>query len=309
MDNKTKYRELCNEERSIPLFSRYWWMDAICGSENWDVILVEENGKIIASLPYFLKKTDKGLEIQKAPLTQNNGIWIKYPKNMKYEKRLSYEKKLMNNIIDNIENLKIIRYQQYFNYSIENWLPFYWRGYSQTTRYTYVIEDTSNLEIITKNFNSNIRNQIRKARKQVKVMEDMCIEDFFNLNKMTFSRQNLNIPYSLELLERLDHECAKRDARKVLYAVDENGNIHSAVYLVMDDSSVYYLMSGSNPNYRQSQSLTLLLYESIKLASGLNKKFDFEGSMKENIENFFRQFGAVQKPYHNIYKEFYLQRG
>lgn len=306
MDKKNKYHELCNKEQSMPLFSRYWWMNAVCGSKNWNVILIEENGKIIASLPYFLKEDKEGLKIQKAVLTQNNGVWIKYPHNMKYEKRLSYEKKIMNSIIDNIEMLKITKYQQYFHYSIENWLPFYWRGYSQTTRYTYVIEDTSDIEIIKKNFSSNIRNQIRKARKQVKVMEDMCIEDFFNLNKMTFSRQNLNIPYSLELLERLDYECIKRNSRKILYAIDEDRNIHSAVYLVWDDSSVYYLMSGSNPNYRQSQSLTLLLYESIKLASALNKKFDFEGSMKENIENFFRQFGAIQKPYHNIYKEFDL---
>lgn len=304
MFNKQKYDELCGKESSISLFSKNWWLDAVCGSENWDVIIVEENGRIIASHPYFFKETQNGIEIQKATLTQNNGVWINYPEDIKYEKRLSYEKKLMNKIIDQIEKLDVNLYRQYFHYSVENWLPFYWRGYSQTTRYTYVIDDTSDIEIIEEGFNSNIRNQIRKSRKEVNVLEDMNIEDFYNLNKMTFLRQSLDIPYSLELLERLDYECGKRNSRKILYARDKHDNIHSAIYLVWDDNSVYYLMSGSNSEYRSSQSLTLLVYESIKLAKVLNRRFDFEGSMKENIENFFRQFGAVQKPYHNIYKKF-----
>ncbi|WP_343823783.1 hypothetical protein [Clostridium subterminale] len=34
------------------------------------------------------------------------------------------------------------------------------------------------------------------------------------------------------------------------------------------------------------------------------KKFDFEGSMIENVKNSFRRFGAVQVPYFCIYKEY-----
>lgn len=304
MDNKTKYIKLCEEEKSIPLFSKYWWMDAVCSKENWEVILIEDNEKPIASLPYFFKRHSNGMEIRKAPLTQNNGIWIKYPHDMKYEKALAYEKKLMNRVIDAIENLDITRYQQYFHYSVENWLPFYWRGYSQTTRYTYVIEDTSDLELVKRNFNYNVRKNLARANKKVIIKEGMDIEDFFNLNEKTFTRQNLDIPYSLDLLKSLDFQCAKRNSRKIYYAVDNKSNIHCAIYLVWDENSVYYLMSGSDPDFRDSQALTLLMYKGIELASHLNKKFDFEGSMKENIENFFRQFGAVQKPYHNIYKDF-----
>jgi hypothetical protein len=302
--NKERYIDLCKSEKSIPIFSQNWWMDAVCGRENWDVAIVEENGKVIGSHPFYLKASESGLTIQKAPLTQNNGIWIYYPEDIKYEKRLSYEKKIMNNIIDQIENLELESYRQYFYYSVENWLPYHWRGYNQTTRYTYVIEDTSDLEMVENSFNSNIRNYIRKAGREVDVLDDMSIEDFFNLNKMTFLRQGMDIPYSLDTLKKIDGECRDRNLRKILYAVDKYNNIHSAAYFAWDNNAVYYLMSGSDPNFRSSQSLTLLIYEGIKLASLLNRKFDFEGSMKENIENFFRQFGATQKPYHNISKTF-----
>ncbi|KGR76197.1 hypothetical protein CD29_17065 [Ureibacillus manganicus DSM 26584] len=302
-NNKDKYRQFSELENTIPLFSKGWWMDAVCG-EDWDVILVEENDKIIAALPYYFEDHEGFKEIRKAPLTQNNGIWISYPPNQKYENRLSLEHRLMSAVIDEIEKLNINKYQQYYHYSITNHLPFFWRGYTQSTRYTYVIADTTNLDELYKNFSSSIRNKIRKAEKSVSVVEDLSIEQFYQLNKMTFERQQLTIPYSLELVSRIDEECDKRNARKIYYAIDKQKQIHSAAYFVWDEKSVYYLMAASDPAFRTSQSLSLLIYEGIKLASRLGKKFDFEGSMKKNIEEHFRQFGAKQFPYHHIQKTF-----
>ena len=122
--------------------------------------------------------------------------------------------------------------------------------------------------------------------KLLEIGEDIRIDDFYYLNKMTFDRQGIQIPYSLSLLRRIDDECGKRKVKKIYYCIDDNFNIHSSIYYVWDDEAVYYLMSGSSPVYRSSQSLTLLIYEGIKLANILGKKFDFEGSMKENLERF-----------------------
>lgn len=303
MTDLEKYRQFSEQETIIPLFSKGWWMDAVC-QDDWDVILIEENGEIRASLPYYHQQTDTEKEIRKATLTQTNGIWMRYPPNQKYERKLAYEKNLMNAVIDEIEQLDLKKYHQYFHYSVTNWLPFFWRGYSQTTRYTYVIHHTNNLDEVYQNFNSNIRKNIRKAEKSLRVCEGLGIDEFYHLNKLTFDRQHLEIPYSFETVSRIDEACERKNARKIYYCADEQHQIHAAAYFVWDDETVYYLMSGSNPDYRNNQSLTLLIYEGIKLASRLNRKFDFEGSMKQNIEQFFRQFGARQMPYHNIYKVF-----
>ena len=303
MTDKEKYRKFSETEKTIPIFSKGWWMDAVCGDQ-WDVILIEENGQILASLPYYFVEHDGLKEIRKAPLTQNNGIWIHYPQNQKYENKLSLEHRLMDLVIDKIEALNVHKYQQYFHYSIQNHLPFFWRGYTQTTRYTYVIEDTSKVDELVKNFSSSIRNTIRKASKTVMVEEDLDIEQFYNLNKLTYERQNLSIPYSFDLVSRIDEACKMRNARKIYYCLDDEKHIHSAAYFVWDDESVYYLMAASDPVYRSSQSLSLLIYEGIKLANRLGKKFDFEGSMKKNIEKHFRQFGAKQFAYHHIQKTF-----
>lgn len=303
MTDLEKYRQFSESEKTIPLFSKSWWMDAVC-EDDWDVILIEENKQIIASMPYYFHEKNGTKEIRKAPLTQNNGIWMKYPRDQKYVSKLSYEEKIMNLVIDEIEKMNLQKYQQYFHYSKTNWLPFFWRGYSQTTRYTYIISDTSDLDDIYKNFETGTRRQIRNAAQNLEVKEDLAIDEFYSLNKLTYDRQNMEIPYSFELVSRIDEICSKKNARKILYCMDEHNRIHSAAYFVWDDDSVYYLMSGSDPSLRSSQALTLLLYEGIKLANSLGKKFDFEGSMKKNIEHHFRKFGALQVPYHNIYKVF-----
>jgi hypothetical protein len=48
--------------------------------------------------------------------------------------------------------------------------------------------------------------------------------------------------------------------------------------------------------------MDVIQYESIKFALEHNKAFDFEGSMIESIEKYFRSFGSFQKPYFNISK-------
>ena len=40
--------------------------------------------------------------------------------------------------------------------------------------------------------------------------------------------------------------------------------------------------------------MSLLMWKSIELASEKVDLFDFEGTMKESVERFFRGFGGVQ---------------
>ncbi len=103
-------------------------MDAVCGETNWDVLIVEKGGKIVAFMPIYIKRKYGIKYISQPKATQLSGIHIIYPENQKYERRLSYEKEIMNEIIDQLENLDIAYYQQNFHYSVTNWLPFYWRG-------------------------------------------------------------------------------------------------------------------------------------------------------------------------------------
>jgi len=297
---KEAYRELCNHEPTIKLFSKDWWLDSVCGEKNWDVILVTENAQVVAAMPYYFRRKFVFNIITLPKLTQTMGPWLKYNPNMRYSTRLSFEKKIFTELINKIP--KVAYFRQNFDYSITNWLPFYWKGFKQSTRYTYVVEDLEDLDSVYSGFDRKKREKIRKAEGNVEVKISTDIELFFKINQMTFQRQGLEVPYSLPFLKRLDGECAKRDCRRILLATDKHNRIHSALYLVWDEQSAYLLMSGTDPEFKNSESNTLLTWEAMKIAENRVKKFDFEGSMMENVEEFFRGFGAVQRPYFSISK-------
>lgn len=298
---KVEYETFC-ESTYVPIFSQPWWMDAVCGEANWDVWLYQSGGETYAALPYFIK-TDGALKvITKAILTQNNGLIIKYPIGQKQCGRLAFEEKIMNAAMDFIESLEIDRYEQQFHYSVTNYLPFFWRRYRAMPRYTYVIEDTSDFQFVESNFTSNVRKNVNKAKGFVTVSNSEDIGLFFEINRMSFLRQGVEIPYSYEVLSGLHNACKEHNCGKMLFAMDEIGNIHSVAYLVWDDQSVYYLLNGTNPEFKSSQANSYLIEQSILLASRMGKRFDFEGSMIKPIEQCYRQFGATQKIYFRIYK-------
>lgn len=300
MTNKEKYRNFCQSETSIPIFSKSWWLDSVAGN-NWDVVLVEKGNQIIASMPY-IKKTRFGLTVLSQPqLTQTLGPWLR-PSNAKYARKLSQEKDLLQKLFSQLP--KYAHFQQNWHYSRTNWLPVYWMGFEQTSRYTYRIEKLINIDDIWKGFEANIRTDIRKAadKEGVTVRTDLSIDDFLKLNEKVFSRQGMALPYTKDLVYKIDSAAEKNKARKIFIAEDEQGQHHAAVYLIWDDDSAYYLMGGSDPELRNSGATSLCMWEAIQFASTVTKSFDFEGSMLEPVERFFRNFGAVQTPYFHISK-------
>ena len=77
MNEKKRYRILCDTEQSIPLFSQAWWLDNTVIDAKWDVAIVENKGVILATMPYLIKKF-YGFTILSMPsLTQNLGPWLK----------------------------------------------------------------------------------------------------------------------------------------------------------------------------------------------------------------------------------------
>ena len=295
---KDAYRKLCDTEPSIPLFSQAWWLDAVAG-DGWDVALVEKGGQVVASMPFMLAQRRGFKVISHPPLTQTQGPWLKQT-NAKYAKRLSREKDLMEALVDQLP--KYDHFSQNWDHAQTNWLPFYWRGFSQTSRFTYRIEEITDSEQIWAGLQQNVRTDIKKAanRENLVVRDDLPLSDFYLLNAMVFRRQGKEVPHSKALLERIDKAASARNCRKMFIAEDDQGRQHAGVYLVWDKNSAYYLMGGGNPELRNSGATSLCMWEAIKFASTVTEAFDFEGSMLEPVERFFRSFGARQTPYHSI---------
>ena len=235
------------------------------------------------------------------PLTQTLGPWFKESKG-KYAKILATQKDYMHALID--EMPKFALYSQSWHYQNTNWLPFYWRNFTQKTYYTYILPDLSDEKKLWSGLQGNIRSDIRKAKERynLRVRDHLSLDEFLHLNRLTFERQGKKPPYSDELIKNIDKACMNHKCRKICIAQDDKGRLHAGVYIIWDENSAYYLLGGGDPELRNSGATSLCLWTAICHAADVTKKFNFEGSMIEPIERFFRAFGALQKPYFFISK-------
>ncbi|HBQ25244.1 MAG TPA: methicillin resistance protein [Syntrophomonas sp.] len=280
------------------IFQQSWWLDTVAPGQ-WGEVVVKRGDEVAARMPYVIKKKCGLTALTMPPLTQTLGPWLR-PSKAKYARQISEQKQLMNELIEQLPDVDY--FCQNFSPDIANWLPFYWAGFGQTTRYTYRFHNLEDLDCIWNGFLANIRTDIRKAEKALIVRTDLTINDFIRINSLTFKRQGMELPYSHNLVKRLDSACKTHNARKIFFAEDAQGRIHAAIYLVWDLHTAYYLMGGGDPDLRNSGATSLLMWEAIQYASKVSTIFDFEGSMIEPVERHFRAFGAIQTPYYQITK-------
>lgn len=298
-DAKATYRELCAREPSIPVMATDWWLDATCGESGWDVVLVEKGGQVEGALPFAIRRR-LGFTLLGTPeLTPFLGPWLR-PRSQREDGHRSREAEVYGQLIDALPRHD--RFRQGWHHRQTNWLPFHWRGFSQTTCYTYVIGDLSDEGRLWQGLSGKVRTEIRKAetRSELLVRRDGDVEAFLELSHLTFRRQGREQPFSDDLVRRIDAACAARRRRVILLAADATGRHHAGAFVVWDNESAYYLLGGADPELRSAGGGTLCLWHAIRLAGEVSKAFDFEGSMIEPIERYFRSFGATQVPYHVV---------
>ncbi len=298
MTAKARYHDFCRTAPDVPVFAQAWYLNACASGGDWDVVLALEEDLIAAALPYFFKQKGPFRYVTMPPFVKMLGPYL-LPE---FRGVLKKEHRLLEELIRQLP--PFAAFKQNFYPTATNWLPFYWQHYRQTTYYTYRLHGLQQLAQVEAGINRNIRRNIQKARQVVRVVADLSAGQFYELNKMSFDRQRLPMPYSWAQFERHDAALAANGARQMFFAVDTQGRIHSAAYLIWDRQAAYYHLSGDDPALRESGAGILLVWEAIRYASevlGLDC-FDFEGSMLPAVERVRVQFGAVQTPYFFVWK-------
>ena len=299
--NKEQYKVYCEAHPEIPLFSQYWWMEAVCYKKQWDVLLIHQEGEIVASLPYLIGNKWGFRYILQPQLTQTNGVWINYPADMNANKRLHVDKLLCTEFIRQLNQLHLSYFKQCFHHSFTNWLPFYWEGFSQTTRYSYIIEDISNPDELYPQFAKNKRKQINRAQRSLHTTFDISAEQFYD----ALCLQREKTLYSKEFFQHVHQTVMQNNSGFIVGVEDASEQLHCAVFIVYDKTTAYFLATAINPEYRNSGATALMIWECIKKASTLGlQHFDFEGSMNKEIEHSHRGFATKQVPFFEITKAF-----
>lgn len=297
-----KYRDFANQAPDLPLFMQPWYLDTVCTGGTWSAATVESDGRTVAAMPFFLKKKWGRNYIAMPVLCKFMGPYL-----LPEYRNPDDEIRLYDTLTEQLPQ-KLSAFEQDMNYGVTNWLPFYWKGYRQTTRYSYTIDLHQREEDIWSNISRNYRRKIAKAEQTLRVTGDLPCAELKRLVDLSFSRQGLKPPFSATFIEEYVRVLSEKNACRLFFAVDTENKVHSAALLAWDKRSAYYIMSGDDPALRASGSALLLKWTAIQYAKKTLHLdiFDFEGSMIRAIEVGRRDFGARQLPYFRIQKEWSL---
>jgi len=298
MSKKEIYRKLCVKHSDLPIFSQPWYLNLVAGEKNWDILIAMRGEEVAATMPIVLSKKLSFSISNTPPLSKYLGPFFT-PK----FRREKHQNKLIRELIQQLPDFSY--FQQSLHPDISDWLPFHWENFKSTTFFTFLIEPLDDLEKVFQNISSDYRNnKIPKAQSILKITSDKTIEDFYQVQKQTFDRQKIPMPFSLDLLQRFNKTVQEKNAGKMFFAIDDKQQIHSAAYLIWDNHTAYFLMQGDDPKLRNSGAAILLIWHVIQYTKntlGLNR-FDFLGSVIEPITRVRKQFGATRTPYYLIEK-------
>jgi len=278
------------------IFSKTWYLDAL--QVDYEILIIEEKSIIKAGIvlakneinTYANPMLDKYLGI--LFLNEEGNRQKVISKQYKYMEILAFELK------------QIKSFDYYFHPSFRNWIPLSWNGFTQQTRYTYRLNLSDTIESIESSFHTNTKRNIKNANKNsIIIKTNIKFDDFYEIIDKTFIRQGSKAPFNKEKIKQYIKVLEKRGNFISFGAFDINGKLLSVVGVAYDNNSAYLLFNGIDIVNQIRGANTFLVYESIKYFIGKSNFFDFEGSMIEGVEIFYRRFGGELTPYMKIWND------
>ena len=203
-------------------------------------------------------------------------------------------------LLDALESCWTFEYN--FHPAFTNWLPFKWRGYSQTSLYTFQIDAAQ-----AGGWQHGAHPRVRRAAKGARAKGVSCApvprldSGLYRLLMAPYEKQGARAPVGEAALVHAEGRLAALGMSRTWVAREGGGRPVCCVLAVEDGRCVYLLLHGCAPGAPAGAN-TLLISTVIDDALGRGLSFDFEGSVIRPIEQFYRGFGGRRVAYSRIWR-------
>jgi hypothetical protein len=295
----SQYKKLCEQGKISNLFNQPWWLDA---TGEWDVVFGLRNEQVVGAFPYAVGKRMGIKTIGMPALTHHLRLWMDKPPDISDHKWLTREKQIIWSMIDQLPGYGFFS-MVFDERSFDNWLPFHWKGFRQEMRYTFVIDQVAP-DILDQQLNRNLKRSLKLEGYKIRLTKEVSADDFYALCHNTYKRQNMKMPFSKTLFEKIDQAIQKNNAGIKIGELNPQGKLIAASYLLWDKDTAYYFLAGDNEEGREIGASIVLCRQALRIAFEEKnlQHFDFCGSMLESITEMRRQFGARAVPLMKIFK-------
>jgi len=237
-----------------------------------------------------------------APLTPFQGVIVCDVPGMKYANVIAFHSEVATRLLETLEQTyKDIEITNH--YSFVDIRPFIWAGYSQSIRYTYIV-DLSNMDKLWGELEKDTRYEITKARKnEIIVKKQDDVTAFDKLYTLTFERKGLKRPVSTEFIGRLYEALKNKERAEIYLGEGKDGTPSAAVFVMWDTKRAYYIFGASNPEKIGDGASSLTLWTAFENLSPRFKEIDMVGANDYKIALFKRGFGGRLVPYFLVAKK------
>ena len=293
---KQRYAAFAATAPDLPLFCQPWYLDALTKEfGDWDVLLYRKgNGPVRGAFPFFVKSKYGLTYSVPPPLCKYVGPWL-LPEYRDEQAGLRFFAE---------QFPKMAASEIAFPVETTDFLPFYWNGWRQTTRFTFYL--TSDVWSTFPDWvEKRTRNRLRAAAAKLTVVEGVELTEIYRLTCQVFARQKLSVPYSFAHLQHLDRVLTEQGRCHGFGVKDADGRLVGALYLIWDAHTAYVLLSGTDATGRQLNGNYLLQTEAARYAFEVLQveRLDRLGSMLPGVAGIHRKLGAVARPYHLLCRE------
>jgi hypothetical protein len=281
------------------VFCYSWWLEAITKS-HFNILVIIENDEIVAGIPVAFDDQNK---INQPPVTRTLGVLYKTQGTLPQQKQISNQRKWLDALLEQLPLENFV--QMCMHHSFTDWLPFRWKGFRQTTRYTYIINyGGKTINDLRNNLKPDNKRIIKRALENgIRIETTNDFDLVYHYVTLSYKRQGLEFRISYNDLKLLDDAVRSRGNRVIFKAIDNANQVHAILYVVFNHKSAYGLLAGSDSKLRKMGGDTLVTWEALKYFSDKVKYYNFGGSDIERIEMHLRGFGGVLTPYFQIYNE------
>lgn len=187
--------------------------------------------------------------------------------------------------------------------SVVDTQPFIWSGYTSRSRYSYIIDLHRTPDELWNSLASEKRKSINKAVKdQLEIKES---SDYRLLHSLILkSLERNDVAQNKAILEKILFSFATSQ-NSFAFVAWHNGVPLGTTFCVIDEhrKKAVYLFGGFDAENRHHGAGVSCMWQSILKAKALGlDHFDFEGSMRADIERYFREFGGELVPYFCVEK-------
>lgn len=266
---------------------------------DWQSIIVMEGTQMVAAFPFEIK-TKWTINYGLQPFfAQYLGVLF-LDKSENHAKRLEFQKKAIQLIHENIPaNVKYLSYN--FSPGFEYELPLIWQGWKSKSLFTYWVDIRNGYDAFLRESASHVRREIKKSDAAGLVVKaENNPETVINILKQAKPAAISQIaPHFFEALANNANHYFKEGKSCCLIGYDGDKPIAGIIYFFHRQKMIYY-QGSTLPDYKNTGIMTKIIAESVRLNEGKYEYLDFDGSMIEPIERFFRGFGAFPVRYSNV---------